>query len=117
LGSAVYSQLVGQGPADVTLAGGLCPYGTMGQGGNVYEWHETEAYLTNDLTSVRMLRGGEWISTSFETSVFYVNIAESTGLGYLDGFRVASKNIPEPSCSALIVSIAASSFRRRRYAA
>ena len=28
-------------PADITLAGGLSPYGTMGQGGNVYEWNET----------------------------------------------------------------------------
>ena len=28
----------GQGPADITIAGGLSPYGTMGQGGNVFEW-------------------------------------------------------------------------------
>jgi len=26
------------GPADITSAGGLSPYGTMAQGGNVYEW-------------------------------------------------------------------------------
>jgi formylglycine-generating enzyme required for sulfatase activity len=39
-GTAVYN---GQSiPADITLAGGLSPYGTMGQGGNVYEWEETD---------------------------------------------------------------------------
>jgi len=37
-GTAVYSGQVG--PANITLAGGLSPYGTMGQGGNVYEWDE-----------------------------------------------------------------------------
>ena len=36
------------GPADITLAGGLSPYGTMGQGGNVYEWEETDFDLVND---------------------------------------------------------------------
>ena len=34
-GTAVYGQAVATGPADITLAGGLSPYGTMGQGGNV----------------------------------------------------------------------------------
>ena len=29
------------GPADITNAGGLSPYGTMGQGGNVWEWMES----------------------------------------------------------------------------
>ena len=40
-GTAVYNQLLAQGPADITLAGGLSPYGTMGQGGNVSELEET----------------------------------------------------------------------------
>lgn len=103
-GSAVDSQLVGQGPADVTLAGGLSPYGTMGQRGNVYEWQETEADLTNDLTSsARMLRGGNWFSNAFELGPFYIDLGDSTGAGNLAGFRVASKNIPEPGCSALIL--------------
>lgn len=38
-GTAVYD---GQsGPADVNLSGGLSPYGTMGQNGNVWEWSES----------------------------------------------------------------------------
>ena len=32
-GTAVYSQSLSQGPADITLAGGLSPFATMGQGG------------------------------------------------------------------------------------
>ena len=50
-GTAVYN---GQspGPADITLAGGLSPYGTMGQGGNVYEWEETDFDLVNGLQFV-----------------------------------------------------------------
>jgi hypothetical protein len=31
-----------RGPADIMQAGGLSPYGTMGQGGNVLEWEETD---------------------------------------------------------------------------
>ena len=45
------------GPADITLAGGLSPYGTMGQGGNVYEWEETDFDLVNGPTPVRLLAG------------------------------------------------------------
>ena len=54
-------------PADITLAGGLSPYGTMGQGGNVWEWEETDFDLVNDSTvssSARGVRGGGWTSVS-----------------------------------------------------
>ena len=36
--TAVYGQSFATGPADITQAGGLSPYGTMGQGGNAFEW-------------------------------------------------------------------------------
>jgi formylglycine-generating enzyme required for sulfatase activity len=36
-GTAVWNRPFEQGPADVNLAGGLSPYGTMGQAGNVGE--------------------------------------------------------------------------------
>ena len=42
-------------PANVNKAGGLSPYGTMGQGGNVWEWNETDRYGSD-----RGLRGGNW---------------------------------------------------------
>ena len=41
-------------PNDVGNAGVLSPYGTMGQGGNVYEWNETES------GSGRGISGGFW---------------------------------------------------------
>ena len=50
-----------EGPAAATLAGGLSPYGTMGQGGNVREWEETEFESVNDNPSAdRGLRGRGW---------------------------------------------------------
>jgi len=60
-GEAVYNQTTGQGPADVDNAGGLSPYGTMGQGGNTYEWCESAFDGTNDSTTEsRAARGGDW---------------------------------------------------------
>ena len=40
-GSAVYARPSQQGPADISDAGGLSPYGTMAQDGNVFEWNES----------------------------------------------------------------------------
>ena len=45
--TAVYNQSFPQGPADVTNAGGLSPYGVMGLGGNVREWGESSDNLAN----------------------------------------------------------------------
>ena len=54
-------QTVNPRPNDITLAGGLSPYGTVGQGGNVYEWEETDFDLVNDSSSsARGYRGGDW---------------------------------------------------------
>jgi sulfatase modifying factor 1 len=47
-GTAVYNNAFPVGPADITNAGGLSPYGTMAQSGNVTEWEETEFDLVND---------------------------------------------------------------------
>ena len=45
------------GPADVDQAGGLSPYGTMGQGGNANEWNET-AFDGNNDSAVEVREGG-----------------------------------------------------------
>ena len=59
--TAVYDQAFGQGPADITQAGGVSPYGVMGLGGNVSEWEETAFDLMNDDgSSFRGVRGGDW---------------------------------------------------------
>ncbi len=58
--TAVYGQAFGTGPADITDAGGLSPYGTMGQGGNVNEWTESATDGNNSPTANRVVRGGQW---------------------------------------------------------
>ncbi len=59
-GTAVYNGLTGS-PAAVNNDGGLSSYGTMGQGGNVWEWNESAWDGLNDLSSEnRAIRGGTW---------------------------------------------------------
>lgn len=84
------------GPADIMQAGGLNPYGTMAQGGNAYEWLETESDLVNDDTfSRRGRRGGFWDTTLSGLSRTNLVDALPTSSRSSTGFRVAS--IPEPS--------------------
>ena len=100
INTAVFEQAFETGPADITIAGGLSPYGTMGQGGNVFEWEETSFDLVNDDgSSGRGLRGG--------ASFFSSNLLSSSNRNSFNplnefsdiGFRVAS--IPEPSSPLL----------------
>ena len=96
-GTAVYDQLRETGPADITLAGGLSPYGTMGQGGNVWEWEETDSDLVNDSSSeFRGVRSGSWQhdSSGLAASSRDEAWAEFDFHGTI-GFRIAST--PEPS--------------------
>jgi len=101
--TAVYGQQQAQGPADVTSAGGLSPYGVMGLGGNVWEWEESSLDLLNDdFTSDRALRGGSWYgnSSNLSSSIRGLDLPSAE---YNDsGFRVASLSsssaaaVPEP---------------------
>ncbi len=101
--TAVYDRQ--SGPADVTNAGGLSPYGVMGLGGNVYEWNETERYLSNtNRQSGRIVRGGDW-------GMWHYSLLSTTDFGrgtkpwdsgFSIGFRVVSLSsttsaVPEPS--------------------
>ena len=105
------------GPADITSAGGLSPYGTMGQGGNVWEWNET-AYdgSNNSPGDIRDLRGGSWL----ESVGGYYLAASTQGGGTPtyegdpnQGFRVVS--VPEPSAlSLLAVGLGGLALVRRR---
>jgi hypothetical protein len=89
--TAVYESCF-QCTVDVTQAGGLSPYGTMGQGGNATEWEETEWDLVNDeASSKRATRGGNWSSSpaflmSSVRGFIDNHVFESSGVG----FRVAS---------------------------
>jgi len=112
--TAVYN---GQsGPADITSAGGLSPYGTMGQGGNVSEWNETAVDgINNTAGESRNLRGGAWYSSSsgLDASSRYTTSPASEG-GFTGdyGFRVAS--VPEPSTGLLVVLGLSGLLLRRR---
>jgi sulfatase modifying factor 1 len=102
--TAVYNQSFPQGPADVTNAGGLSPYGVMGLGGNVREWGESSDNLANSSGSLqRGIRGGVWLSAFGELQSSNREASDPTSGVFVDGFRVASLSssappaVPEPS--------------------
>jgi formylglycine-generating enzyme required for sulfatase activity len=113
--TAVYGQSASTGPADITNAGGLSRYGTMGQGGNVMEWIET-AYdgINNTAGEDRGLRGGGWSYDSIYLGAWSDNGYNPSGaLNYNYGFRVAS--VPEPSTGLLVVlGLGGLLFKRRK---
>ena len=89
--------------ADVNLAGGLSPYGTMAQSGNVREWMESSLDgLNNNVNANRTMRGGdlateaEWLSSTGR-----YEFATPTTDNANFGFRVAS--VPEPSVTLLVL--------------
>ena len=100
------------GPADITSAGGLSPYGTMGQGGNVWEWMET-AYdgINSNVGEGRDLRGDSFTSTS-KISASVRSLSNPSGETIEFGFRVAS--VPEPSTLSLLAIGLGILFRRSR---
>jgi formylglycine-generating enzyme required for sulfatase activity len=105
--TAVYShtgEAMPTGPADVTNAGGLSPYGVMGLGGNAYEWDESSSDLANNSgSSSRGFRGSDWGSSSnFLSSSARLLLSPSFSSNSV-GFRVAMVTpssppaVPEPS--------------------
>ena len=99
-------------PNDITDVGTLSPYGTGGQGGNVFEWEETAFDLVNDSNiATRGLRGGGWpdgIGNMRSSTRF----GSGPGNDEAYGFRVAS--VPEPTTWLLAaLSIAGLSVRKR----
>jgi formylglycine-generating enzyme required for sulfatase activity len=109
-------------PADITLAGGLSPYGTMGQGGNVAELEETEFDLVNDLVNAFDpnfeppvgIRGGTWFDIPNNLLAMLRVRRAPNEHGPFTGFRVASASIPEPSTMLLGALGAGGLLARRR---
>jgi len=90
--TAVYNG-VSSDPPLVYQTGGLSPFGTMGQGGNVFQWMESADSGSNtDPVGNRTIRGGGWMDTFDELESLFRLISYPPGEGYIYvGFRVASK--------------------------
>lgn len=95
-------------PNDITDVGVESPYGTLGQGGNVFEWEESESDLLNDSSlSPRAIRGGFWQrDIRLMDSNLRIN-SPPTNENEFNGFRIASLTVPEPS-SFVILALAIS---------
>ena len=112
-GTAVYGQTYAQGPANITLAGGLSPYGIMGLGGNVWEWEETGFGLNNGWGLWgRGIRGGSWFGLSKGLSSSFRDSSSPADELISVGFRVASVTpvilsgaaVPEPGSMAFLLA-------------
>jgi hypothetical protein len=105
-----------QGPSDINDAGGLSAYGTMAQGGNVWEFTETAFDGINDTPSEnREFRGGSWYYMGWggleSSELMYGDPAGESN--YNAGFRVAM--VPEPSAlSLLAIGLGGLAMMRRR---
>ncbi len=95
--------------ADIDLAGGLSPYGTMGQAGNGSEWVEE----TNLSASTTAFCGGTYVGISIANRLCGSNLTNADAKLVDMGFRVAK--VPEPSTglSALLGMFALATRRRR----
>ena len=124
LTGAVYGQSYSTGsPANINDAGELSYFGTMGQGGNVAEWTETNRGGVNDIDGAAgatlILRGGSW-SSDLSELIFRSDLTiNSAWTGYENstiGFRIASAAVPEPSALSLLAVGMGLVLRRSRRA-
>lgn len=114
--SGRYGLGISSGPVDTTDAGGQTAWGTIGQGGNVWEWLETASDGSNNSTTeLRDQRGGSWFSqANAVNSSVRVEQNPFVENEYNTGFRVAS--VPEPSSLSLLAvgGLALAINKRRR---
>lgn len=113
--TAIYERDLMAGPADITNAGGLSAYETMGQGGNVLEWTESAFDgINNTWNEDREIRGGGWFHESTTVSASEQN-RHAPQLDSVDiGFRVASI-VPEPSTRLLVALGLCGLLLKRRF--
>jgi formylglycine-generating enzyme len=113
--TAVYMQNRLLPYADITQAGGLSPFGTMAQGGNVEEWQETQLGGINDNNlDDHLLRGGSKSGVLPFLASYQAFSHRPTAEVINLGFRVAS--VPEPSGILIGVFVMGLFADRRRQA-
>ena len=102
------------GPADIDNAGSLSVYGTMAQGGNVFELIETAFDGSNNTADEnRELRGSAWGYGSYDMEASSRSNYSPSVETFFYGFRVAS--VPEPSAlSLLAIGLGGLALVRRR---
>jgi hypothetical protein len=102
-------------PAPVNSAGGLGPYGTMGQSGNAYEWIESAVDgLNNSPSEIRSIRGGIWTLDDYYCRASYRVDTIGPQASYPEfGLRVAAV-IPEPSSALLLAASGFTLLLQRR---
>jgi len=110
-GTAVYDLPTGpQAPAGVNENGGLSPYGTRGQNGNLWEWQELPFTGINpNFPENRVIQGGVYDGVLGKLVVSQG--LPAAGGGPNIGFRVAS--VPEPSSMALVIGANLLALSRR----
>jgi sulfatase modifying factor 1 len=93
-----YDGGLNSGPNIVTNVGLLSPYGTAGQGGNVYEWDETAFDRMNRSAGEgRDIEGGSWGTAANVLSAAHTGIGiMPTQEGDSVGIRIGSV-VPEPA--------------------
>ncbi|MDF1712639.1 MAG: SUMF1/EgtB/PvdO family nonheme iron enzyme [Akkermansiaceae bacterium] len=98
-GTAVFGQELSDGPAPIKNAGGLSPYGTMAQCGNVSELLESPFMLPNNPGIYRAYNPGSWWSSALfpPSSRLSNNGLVPSGRNTFTGFRVASAAMPAES--------------------
>ena len=113
-GTAVYNHLAA--PADVNNDGGLSPYGTMGQDGNIWEWTESDHAAPNDdPVGFRNARGGNFDYDAVPLQSSFRGYSDPRGGDNIGlGFRVASV-VPEPTAAiSLLLGLGILALRRHR---
>jgi hypothetical protein len=109
--TVVYMQTA---PADVNQAGGLSPFGTMGQGGNASEWLDTpyDDFFFDYGYGAMYVNGGLWGSDYTGISSWGISLPDN--MSNQNGFRVAAK-IPEPiTLLNLTIAVSAIVLHRRQ---
>lgn len=123
VGTAVFngSNVTPTVPADVDQSGGLSPYGTMGQGGNVFEFNEGDWEIGDAGSVNRGRRGGYWgesgwMSVNDRGAMSGTGPTGASAESKRHGFRV-TRVIPEPSSFALLMGclmLSVAGAKRRR---